>query len=648
MLADDKTSPLVRAVREIFGLNGPLARLIDRYQPRQAQLEMAEAVAETIAGGGILVAEAGTGTGKTFAYLVPALLSGQQVIVSTGSRNLQDQLFLKDLPLLLRVLRQPVQVVQLKGRGNYLCHYRLEQTLTVDLLGEAKQNELAQVRRWAATTDVGDIAGMSELAENWWGWQALTATEESCLGRNCPFIGDCFLLKARRRAQEADLVVINHHLLGADWALREDGLGELLPKADAVIVDEAHQFAETAARFLGASVSSRQIQELIRDTVLELQQAQLASPPTQQTLLRLKRQLAEVQAEFAQAPARGSGAELEAMPGLTSHLARLRQELAELTRNLAPLAGASHGLELCWQRGQRLGERLRNWLAGDRDDWVRWFDAGQRRFGLNATPLEVAVAFAGYRKALGAAWIFTSATLSVAGRFDHFLSQLGLSDAGVETRLWPSPFDYARQALLYLPPGLPPPDSPAYTAQTVIAVRPVLQASGGRAFFLFTSHRALTEAAGLLEDLPFPLLVQGQAPKAVLLARFRELGNAVLLGTSSFWEGVDVQGAALACVIIDKLPFASPSDPVFQAKLASLRRCGHDPFPAYQLPAAVIALKQGAGRLIRGSGDRGVLVLCDPRLGERPYGKVFLESLPPMRRTREITEVERFYADSGA
>ncbi|MFN3918778.1 MAG: ATP-dependent DNA helicase [Methylohalobius sp.] len=645
----ESCSDRCRALSAVFGPKGALARSIDRYHPRPAQLEMAEAVAEAIAGGRTLVVEAGTGTGKTFAYLVPALLSGRQVIVSTGSRNLQDQLFLKDLPLLLRVLQRPVQVAQLKGRGNYLCHYRLRQILTADLaLPEAERSELTQVRRWVSTTEVGDIAEMATLAENWWGWPALTSTEESCLGQKCPLVSDCFVLKARRRAQQADLVVINHHLLCADWALREDGLGEVLPAADAVIVDEAHQFAETAARFLGVSVSSRQIQELIRDTVMELQQAQLVSPPTQQALLRLQQKLAEVQAGFAMASVRGGEAELEAMPGLIPRLAELQAALAELAWNLEPLAGASHGLELCLQRGQRLGERLENWLAGQGDDWVRWFDAGQRRFALHATPLGVAASFAGYRKTFGAAWIFTSATLSVAGCFDHFLGQLGLTGEAVETHLWPSPFDYAKQALLYLPPGLPPPDSPAYTAQAVAAVRPVLKASGGRAFFLFTSHRALAEAARYLQDLPFPLLVQGQAPKAMLLARFRELGNAVLLGTGSFWEGVDVQGAALACVIIDRLPFAPPSEPVFQARLASLRRCGRDPFLAWQLPAAVIALKQGAGRLIRGSEDRGVLVLCDPRLVDKPYGKVFLESLPPMRRTREVADVERFYADSSA
>jgi ATP-dependent DNA helicase DinG len=633
--------------REFFGPTGPLASLIPNYCLRQAQREMAEAVAEVIVSGGVLVAEAGTGTGKTFAYLVPALLSERQVIVSTGSRTLQDQLCLKDLPLLLGALKRPVQVAQLKGRSNYLCRYRLEQCLTQTLaLEEEVRCALVRIRHWASTTAVGDVAEMGELAESWWGWQALTSTEESCLGQNCPFVGDCFLLKARRRAQEADLIVINHHLLCADWALREEGLGEVLPPAEAMIVDEAHQFAEIAARFLGIGISARHIQELIQDTALELHQAQLALPSVQQVLGRLRQKLAETQTEFAQAPARGGEDELKAQPSLGLCLAELQATLAELARHLEPLAGASSGLELVFKRSCKLKERLDTWFAGAREDWVRWF-ARSPRFALYVTPLEVGAAFAEYCKARQAAWVFTSATLSVEGGFAHFLGQLGLDERAVRTCVWPSPFDYARQALLYLPLGLPPPDSPAHTACAVEAVRPVLKASGGRALFLFTSHRALAEAARLLEDLPFPLLVQGQAPKATLLARFRELGNAVLLGTGSFWEGVDVAGEALACVIIDKLPFASPADPVLRAKLAS-PRLRHAPFFAYQLPAAVIALKQGAGRLIRGSRDRGVLVLCDPRVMEKPYGKVFLKSLPPMRRTLELKEVERFYADCSA
>ncbi len=639
-------SDLQRTVRGIFSDAGPLAAAIEGFRPRQSQLEMAEAVRGTLARSGILVAEAGTGTGKTFAYLVPALLSGKQVLVSTASRNLQDQLYLKDLPLLLKALGRPLRVTQLKGRGNYLCHYRLEQVWTAGLLRtEEDRRDLEQVRRWMSETDCGDIAGMTELAENWWGWPALTSTEDSCLGQNCPFIGECFLLKARRRAQDAELVVINHHLLCADWALREDGLGELLPEAAGVIVDEAHQFAETAARFLGESVTSRQIQELIRDTLVELQQAKLASPPVQQSLMSLRQQLEALQAAFAVAPPRASAGELDGRPEIVASLGDLEAQLTNFADVLQPLSGATQGLESCWQRSRKLGRYLANWLAGDEGDWVRWFTTSPKRFSLQTTPLEVAGSFASYRQGAPRAWIFTSATLSVADRFDHFLQQLGLSEGEVETRLWPSPFDYRRQALLYLPEGLPPPGSSGYTARIVEAVRPVLRASGGRTFILFTSHRALGEAAGLLEDLAFPLLVQGSAPKAVLLDRFRALGNAVLLGTASFWEGVDVPGSALSCVIIDKLPFASPGDPVCRARLASLRQRGYDPFPHWQLPTAVIALKQGVGRLIRGHDDRGVLVLCDPRLTTKSYGRAFLKSLPPMPTTRALQEVEHFFGE---
>jgi len=638
--------PSRQTVEAVFSATGPLAAAIGGYRPRRSQLEMAEAVRDALAGSGVLVAEAGTGTGKTFAYLVPALLSGKQVLVSTASRNLQDQLYLKDLPLLLRALGRPARISRLKGRGNYLCHYRLQQALGAELLrSEEERRDLERVRRWVSETGSGDIAGMTALAENWWGWPLLTSTEDSCLGQNCPFIGECFLLKARRQAQDADLVVINHHLLCADWALREDGLGELLPETAGVIVDEAHQFAETAARFLGENVTSRQLHELIGDTLVELRQAGLASPPVQQRMLSLRRQLEGLQAAFAVAPARASAAELDGLPEVLAALEGLDDRLKEFAAALQPLAGASQGLESCWQRCRRLGRQVANWLAGDEGDWVRWFTASQKRFSLQTTPLEVAGSFTDYRKVAPRAWVFTSATLSVADRFDHFLQQLGLSGEEVVTWLWPSPFDYRRQAMLYLPGGLPPPNAADYTAGMIASVEPVLRASGGRAFVLFTSHRALREAAGLLENLPFPLLVQGEAPKALLLERFRALGNAVLLGTASFWEGVDVQGSALSCVIIDKLPFASPGDPVCRARLASLKQRGYDPFPHWQLPAAVIALKQGAGRLIRGHDDRGVLVLCDPRLTTRSYGRVFLNSLPPMPETRALEDVERFFGE---
>ncbi len=633
----------MQEISAFFSATGALAKAIDNYQPRRAQAEMAQAVARVIAKGGILVAEAGTGTGKTFAYLVPALLSGWQVIVSTGSRNLQDQLFFKDLPLLRKALGKPFQLAQLKGRSNYLCHYRMQQTLAADLLrNDQDRADLAKVRQWMIMTRVGDIAEFDALPEHWWGWGALTSTDDSCLGQHCPFVSDCFLLKARQRAHKADLLVINHHLLCADWALREDGLGELLPRAQAVIVDEAHQFADTASRFLGENITSRQIHELIRDCAVEQQQAGMVTPAATQALQQLHLALGQVQNQLGQTPRRGMGADLDGEVGLSS----LQEALSAATEALAPLADASEGLESCFQRTQILNNRLIAWLAGDKSDWVRWFEAGKRSFAFHSTPLEVAASFSGYRKEAGAAWIFTSATLSVAGKFDHFLGQLGLAGGAVDTHVWESPFDYAKQALMYLPPALPEPSSRDYIPQVLAAARPVLEASGGRAFFLFTSHRALQEAATLLSgSLPFPLLVQGSAPKAVLLDRFRKLGNAVLMGTASFWEGVDVRGSALSCVIIDKLPFAALGDPVFQARLASLRRRGHNPFLDYQLPAAVIALKQGAGRLIRGMEDRGVLMLCDPRLTTKGYGKVFMESLPPMRRCRELAQVQRFFEE---
>ncbi|HEB77641.1 MAG TPA: ATP-dependent DNA helicase [Methylothermaceae bacterium] len=625
-----------------FAAGGPLSSVIADYIPREQQIEMAECVAEALEEGGVLVAEAGTGTGKTFAYLVPALLSGRQVIVATGSRNLQDQLFRRDLPRLLQSMRRPLKIVQLKGRGNYLCHYRLRQTTESSLFRDSEEHQaLERIHRWLPSTDTGDIAEVADLAEDWWGWPVVTSTEDNCLGQDCPFVADCFVLKARRRAQEADLVVANHHLLCADWSLRAEGYGALLPEAHTVIVDEAHQFAETAARFLGEAVTSRQLQELIRDIAMELQKAELAVPQAQSLLHQARQQVAAVQAAFSEGPGRAASTGLP--PAAAQSLFRLAEDLHRLREQLSPLAGASQGLDNTWQRCARLHSRLHQWLQEERVGWVHWFEAGRKRFALHATPLEVGDSFHAYRKILGRAWVFTSATLSVAGSFDHFLHQLGLASGEVSTRIWPSPFDYGRQALLYLPEGMPPPSAPDYTTRMVAAARPVLAASGGRAFLLFTSHRALLEAAELLRDSPHPLLVQGQAPKAVLLERFRRLGNAVLLGTASFWEGVDVPGPALACVIIDKLPFASPGDPLCQARLARLRSQGLDPFTAWQLPSAVIALKQGAGRLIRGHRDRGVLMICDPRLTGRSYGRVFLDSLPPMPRTTNLEEVIGFF-----
>jgi len=644
-----------------LGPDGPLAAKVPGFAPREAQQAMAEAVAETLARGTALIAEAGTGTGKTFAYLVPALLSGRKVVISTGTKNLQDQLFHKDLPVVREALGVPVSAALLKGRANYLCLHRLALTESEGRLPTRNAvDELRRVREWSGRTQRGDIAELSDVAEDSAIWPRVTSTADNCLGQECPAFSDCYLMKARRAAQEADVVVINHHLLFADMALRDEGFGELLPKADGVIVDEAHQLAEVAGQFFGVSLSGNQILELARDAATEYQRecAEDAALPALSDALQ--KAVRDARLAFGTETRRAAWREALARRDVVAAFDTLHGALEALVEALEPLAQRGKGLENCARRGAELLERLELLRAqqfpedaGDEtkgeavgeSEHIHWFETHKRSFTLHLTPLDIADRFRSRMMDAPGAWVFTSATLAVGEDFGHFAGALGLEEAA--TRRWDSPFDFAHQALFFVPRGLPAPNAPDYTAQVVETARPVLAASGGRAFLLFTSHRALREAAGLLADtLDYPLLVQGDAPRDTLLARFRKLGNAVLLGTSSFWEGVDVRGEALSCVIIDKLPFASPGDPVLQARIDAMRRRGGNPFMDYQLPNAVIALKQGVGRLIRDVNDRGVLVICDPRLLGKPYGRVFLASLPPMARTRDVSDVSRFF-ESG-
>jgi len=627
----------------VFGPNGLLAQKISGYRPRQAQLEMAQAVEKAIHDRGKLIAEAGTGTGKTFAYLIPAIISGRRVIVSTGTKTLQDQLFHKDLPIVREALSVPFHAALLKGRNNYLCLYRLENALAFRA-GHSRIEAAAieRIRRWSNTTRCGDITEVGDVPESSPLWPAVTSTVDNCLGQDCPKLADCFLVKARRKAQDAEVLVINHHLLWADWALQNDGFGELLPEAEAIVVDEAHQFADIAAQFLGLSLSSRQLNELANDIAIEQSKDARDQTELAQGAERLELAVDDLRQAFGLEPRREAWSAVENDAPLIERLNLLRDQLRALTGQLKPAAVRGKGLESCWKRCVELDARLKSFLDGEESTAVRWFETHKRGFSLNRTPLEIADEFGRFHKSRHAAWIFTSATLSVAGRFEHFQASLGLADA--QTRSWESPFDYRQQSLFYLPKDLPEPSAANYTAAVVRSALPVLRASRGRAFMLFTSRHAMLEAATLLPgEIDYPLFVQGSQSKAVLLEQFKRAGNGVLLGTASFWEGVDVRGPALSCVIIDKLPFASPGDPVLNARLEALRKSGRSPFATYQLPLAVIALKQGVGRLIRSSEDRGVLMLCDPRLVSRPYGKVFLNSLPPMRRTRLLSAVEEFY-----
>jgi ATP-dependent DNA helicase DinG len=610
---------------------------------------MAQAVAATLEEGGVLIVEAGTGTGKTFAYLIPALLSGTRVIISTGTRHLQDQLFHQDLPVVRRALKIPARVALLKGRSNYLCLYRLQATEQEGrLASRAQAVELRRIRRWAGRTRSGDIAEITDVPETSSIWPRVTSTADNCLGQECPRLEDCFLARARGAALAADVLVINHHLFCADLALKETGFAELLPGVEAVILDEAHQLPEIATHFFGRSLSGRQLTELARDTMVEQARDAADFPELRRRAETLESSEAALREALGSAERRALWREVADQTAVREAVSQLTEGLHRLREALKEAAQRGKGLESCARRTDDLAQRLLALTGEERQpDSVSWFETRGRGFTLSLTPLDIAPSFRARMETQPGAWIFTSATLAVGEGFEHFAARLGLRDyAGLRLD---SPFDFARNTLLYHPPGLPDPTSSQYTAALLEAVLPVLEASRGRAFLLFTSHRALREAEeGLAGRLNYPLLVQGAAPKAVLLQDFRALGNAVLLGTASFWEGVDVRGEALSCVVIDRLPFASPGDPVLQARIESLRQRGEDPFLSYQLPRAVIALKQGVGRLIRDVTDRGVLMLCDPRLLSKFYGRVFLDSLPPMPKTRRLERVQAFFAKERA
>ena len=635
------------SVEALLGADGPFAREVPGFVPRAVQQAMATAVAEAIDERHALVAEAGTGTGKTFAYLVPALVSGKRIIVSTGTKALQDQLFHRDLPRVRSVLGARLSTALLKGRANYLCLHRLDQLRKDGRLASREDvAQLAVIHAWSEATASGDRAELADVPEDSPLWPRVTSTTDNCLGSDCPMFADCFVVRARRAAQEADLVVVNHHLLFADLAIRQEGFGEILPGAHAFILDEAHQIPELAGQFFSISLGMRQLTELAQDTLAECHGVSGALSLLQPALEPLVPALRRLRLEFERLPAKAAFSLIEGDAAVMRELDALRDALAALADALERHAERSRGLASVHERALGFAARLAHLLDGSARDAVHWYELSAHGFMLHATPLDLAGPLRELREQSRAAWIFTSATLSVDRRFDHFSRQLGLDDP--HTLALDSPFDYARQALAWLPPGLPEPSDRAYTDRVVDAVLPVLEASNGRAFLLFTSHRALRRAAEQLDGrVPYPLFVQGTAPRHRLLEEFRASGNGVLLGAASFWEGVDVAGEALGVVVIDKLPFAAPDDPVLVARLEALRDAGFNAFTEWQVPNAVIALKQGAGRLIRDIHDRGVLVLCDPRLTSKGYGRQFLASLPPMPRTRSLDDVRRFLADGA-
>ena len=656
---------LAREASAALGAGSALAGAFPGFAQRPAQQRLAAEIADTVEALDVLLAEAGTGTGKTFAYLVPILLSGARTIVSTGTRALQDQLFLRDLPRVLGALGVERKVALLKGRANYLCHYRMELARQEPRFQQGPLAvQLQQIVDWSRQTRSGDLAELDGLPEDSPLLPQVTSTAENCLGTACPFWSECFVVRARQRAQAADLVVVNHHLLLADLALKEEGFGEILPGAEAYVVDEAHQLPELAAQFFGESLSLRALTELGADAIAECRNLPGALAAVQGPSRALEMAARAARSAMDALPSRGTASRALAAVDVEPAFATLVAALQDLVRALEPLREAAAGFDTCHLRATLSLARLQRWLdetgsgslpdAGFEDkgeSWsesgsdpvsVHWYELTPRGFRLQRTPLDVSEPLRAHRERSGAAWVFTSATLAVAGSFRHAARRLGITQA--RETIEPSPFAWPRQALCYLPPGLPEPASRDYTRRVIDAVLPVLEASGGRAFLLFASHRALREAENCLRGVPWPLFVQGSEPRHALLQRFRASGNGVLLGTASFREGVDVAGDALSVVVIDKLPFAAPDDPVFEARLDAIRRAGGNPFRDEQLPQAVIALKQGAGRLIRTETDRGVLVLCDPRLRSKSYGRTFLDSLPPLPATCEIKDVDGFFA----
>jgi len=640
-------------IDRLFGAGGPLSPAVGSYRPRRSQTEMAKAIATAIDGQTTLIAEAGTGTGKTFAYLVPALLWGGKTIVSTGTKNLQDQLFLRDIPTVRAALQAPVSVALLKGRSNYVCHYHLERTLQNGRMTSRDDvGHLREISRFIKMTSSGDKAELTKVPENALIWNLVTSTRDTCMGAECQYYQDCFVMKARKEAQQADVVVVNHHLFFADVALKDTGVAELLPSANTIIFDEAHQLPDTATLFFGNTVSTSQVLELCRDVLAEgLSHAR--GIDWGKAVMVVEKAARDLRLTFPQDIVRLSLPQIAPSSDFFPALETLKDELAGLTAVLETQAERAETLEQCRTRAIELGQQLAAWKfdpkakVAEGAEAVFWVEAFSSSLQLHQTPLSIAPIFNNQREGVPRSWIFTSATLAVKNDFKHFASQMGL--AGEPAKTWPSPFDYVRQGLLYVPQNLPQPNSIGYTDAVLDCALPIIEAAGGRTFLLCTTLRAVKRAAERLAEefsrrgLNYPLFVQGERGRTELLDQFRAAGNGVLIGSQSFWEGVDVRGEALSLVIIDKLPFAPPDDPVLAARIEVMEKQGMNGFMHHSLPEAIINLKQGAGRLIRDEGDRGVLMICDPRLISKPYGKRIWQSLPPFKRTRDVAEVIAFF-----
>ena len=632
---------------DFFSVNGPLNDCLEDYQLRTEQVEMAKSIIGTIEDKSSLVVEAGTGVGKTFAYLYPALLKGGKVVISTATKNLQDQLFFNDIPKIREALKISVKVNILKGRGNYICKLRMENTIQEGMFfNKEDAQHLQLIKAFSDNTDSGEVSEISEIPETSTIWPMVTSTKENCLGQDCEFYKECFLVKARKEALESEVLIVNHHLFFADFVLKDEELSEILPKANTIIFDEAHQVPLVASFFLGQSISSSQISNLIQDC----QQGLKKYPDTIKVLDALSKDFQEIVFELKKIvspfPARLNINNLKNYENFEKTYSSLIEKLELLGITLSKHSEENAELQKLFERSSELNIKFSSWLKKDNQNNIYWIEVFARTVQFNETPISISEQFNKFQEKSDSAWIFTSATLSINGSFDHFVKLLGLEKA--ITQYLQSPFNYSENAFLYVPKEIPDSKDELFNLVLVKKALPLIKASKGRAFVLATSLKSMEEIGALLKDelkknvINYPVITQGEGPKSDLLQQFKKHGNAILIGSLSFWEGIDVRGPALSLVIIDKLPFQSPGDPVFESKIKLLSEEGINAFMSMQLPEAIIRLKQGVGRLIRDDNDKGVMVICDKRIIEKSYGIKIWKSLPPFKRTRNESAVINF------